>query len=92
MALDLGTTTLVASLICLSSGRELASSGRLNPQVNYGHDVLTRIQRASTPEGLDLLASTVQSALRDMILDVCTQDGSEPREILDVVVGGNTTM
>jgi uncharacterized 2Fe-2S/4Fe-4S cluster protein (DUF4445 family) len=92
LALDLGTTTLVASLICLTSGRELATSGRLNPQVTYGHDVLTRIQRASTSEGLDLLASTVQSALRDMISEVCTQAGTEAHEILDVVIGGNTTM
>ncbi len=92
LALDVGTTTLAVSLICLSSGRELANTGRLNPQVDYGHDVLTRIQKASTPEGLDLLATAVQSALQEMILEVCQQTERQPGEILDAVIGGNTTM
>ena len=92
LAVDLGTTTIVLSLICLQTGRELASSGRLNPQVSYGHDVLTRIQKGSTPEGLDLLASSVHEVIKDMIDEVCTQAGRSPQEILDIVIGGNTTM
>ncbi|WP_161635148.1 ASKHA domain-containing protein [Desulfovermiculus halophilus] len=92
LALDLGTTTLAASLICLETGRELASAGRLNPQVDYGHDVLTRIQRASSTEGLELLASAVQTAIRDLVREICEQAGAQPMEILDAVIGGNTTM
>jgi uncharacterized 2Fe-2S/4Fe-4S cluster protein (DUF4445 family) len=92
LALDVGTTTLAVSLLCLDSGRQLASIGRLNPQVDYGHDVLTRIQKASTPEGLDQLAVSVQSALAEMILEVCEQAGKDPEQILDAVIGGNTTM
>jgi len=92
LALDVGTTTLAASLVCLSSGQELASAGRLNPQVSYGHDVLTRIQRASSPEGLDLLATTVHRAASDLIQEVCAKAGSHPEHILDAVIGGNTTM
>lgn len=92
LALDVGTTTLAASLVCLSSGRELASAGQLNPQVTYGHDVLTRIQRASSPEGLELLATTVHRAASDLIQEVCAQAGSHQEHILDAVIGGNTTM
>jgi uncharacterized 2Fe-2S/4Fe-4S cluster protein (DUF4445 family) len=92
LALDLGTTTLAASLVCLSTGRELASAGRLNPQIDYGHDVLTRIHRASDPEGLDLLASSVQSGIQELIRKICIQAGVRPEHILDAVIGGNTTM
>lgn len=92
LALDLGTTTLAASLVCLSTGRELASAGRINPQIDYGHDVLTRIQRASDPEGLELLASSVHKGIQELIQEICSQAGARPEHILDAVVGGNTTM
>lgn len=47
MVLDLGTTTLAASLLALPTGRELAVTSRLNPQTAFGADVISRIQYAS---------------------------------------------
>lgn len=43
VALDIGTTTLAASLVDRSSGRVLASVSRLNPQRSFGADVMSRI-------------------------------------------------
>ena len=46
--MDVGTTTLVAMLLDLATGQELAVAARLNPQTRFGDDVLTRILHART--------------------------------------------
>ena len=92
LALDIGTTTLVLSLLSLETGRERASAAALNPQTVHGHDVLSRVQEGSSPEGLRELSDLVQNAVNELIDTVCGEAGTMPSEILDVAVGGNTTM
>ena len=92
LAIDLGTTTMVVSLLCLKSGKELATASSLNPQVKYGHDVLSRIQHGSTSQGLSELFEVVREGLNRLIAQTCKDANSDPQEVLDVVVGGNTTM
>ncbi len=92
LAIDLGTTTMVVTLISLTSGEELATASSLNPQSSYGHDVISRIRYASNQEGLDRLHNTVAKGLNQLIRQACSDSESDPREILDVVIGGNTTM
>jgi uncharacterized 2Fe-2S/4Fe-4S cluster protein (DUF4445 family) len=92
LAIDIGTTTLVVSLISLVTGQELATASSLNPQIRFGHDVLTRIQKGSSPEGLDELTEAVREGLNELIAEVCQASSSDHQEILDAVVGGNTTM
>ena len=54
MAVDLGTTTLVAALLDLATGRQVRIASRLNPQTRFGDDVLTRILMARTrSDGLE---------------------------------------
>ena len=92
LAIDLGTTTLVVSLLSLWTGEELATASALNPQVWYGHDVMTRIQRGSTEEGRAELVEAVREGLNRLIEEVCSNSESNAQEVLDVVIGGNTTM
>lgn len=92
LGVDLGTTTIVVTLVSLLTGKELATASRLNPQIRFGHDVMTRIQHGSTPEGLRELAQTVRQGINELIMDVCADSGANSAEILDVVLGGNTTM
>jgi len=92
LAVDIGTTTLVVSLLDLSTGQELASASALNPQSRFGHDVLSRIQKGSTPEGLAELATAVRDALNRLIGEVCCESGALEGEIVDAVLGANTTM
>jgi len=92
LAIDIGTTTLVVSLISLATGQELATASSLNPQIRFGHDVLTRIQKGSSPEGLDELSAAVRKGLNELIQEVCQASSSDHLEVLDAVVGGNTTM
>jgi len=46
LAIDLGTTTLAASLIDTGSGRRLAMTGSMNPQRRFGADVVSRLDAA----------------------------------------------
>ncbi|MFW6297225.1 MAG: ASKHA domain-containing protein [Desulfosalsimonas sp.] len=92
LAIDLGTTSLVVSLLDLLSGRELATTSSLNPQIRFGHDVVRRIQKGSTPEGLAELSECVRDGLNRLIDQACDDSGADPQEVLDVVIGGNTTM
>ena len=92
LAIDIGTTTMVISLVCLETGDILASGSSLNPQVVHGHDVLTRIQYAESTEGLDEMADLVQKKINELLTDACRTSGTRPEEIVDVTIGANTTM
>lgn len=92
LAVDLGTTTLVLTLVSLDSGEELATASGLNPQIRFGQDVMTRIQVGSSPEGLAELTEAVRMGLNHLVKEVCEDSKSQSSEVLDIVVGGNTTM
>jgi len=92
LAIDIGTTTLVVTLLSLDICRELATASSLNPQIHFGHDVVRRIQAGSTPEGLAELSRCVRSGLNELIKEACGNSKTDLDEILDVVIGGNTTM
>ncbi|HWQ73982.1 MAG TPA: ASKHA domain-containing protein [Syntrophomonas sp.] len=92
IALDIGTTTLVAELIHLPTGRQLASESMLNPQSAYAQDVLTRIHFAAQENGLETLYQAFLSAfsfLRDKML---SSTGIDSKYIYEVIYSGNTTM
>jgi uncharacterized 2Fe-2S/4Fe-4S cluster protein (DUF4445 family) len=87
LAIDLGTTTLVAQLIDLESGAVLGVRAGLNPQAAYGADVMTRIEHALQPEGRAELKDAIRGAIDGMIAGLA---GGEPVE--SVVICGNTAM
>ncbi len=92
IAIDIGTTTLVVALVSLTTGKVLASATSLNPQIFHGHDVLSRIQYASTPDGLAQMSSSVREKIDELIEEVSLKSGTTRDEIVDVTIGANTTM
>lgn len=93
VAVDVGTTTLVAMLVDLTDGGERAVVARLNPQTSYGDDVLTRILHSQqAPAGLENLLQAVVSAVDAMIGELTATAGIDRRRIYEVVLSGNTTM
>ena len=93
VAFDIGTTSLVGSLLDLRTGEELAVVSRLNPQVSYGDDVLSRIEHASaSPAGREDLQKSVAAAIGEMIGELCKQAKVERSRVYEVAVAGNTTM
>ena len=93
MAFDIGTTTIVGCLLSLPSGEELAVVSRMNPQVKFGDDVLSRIKYAdSDPNGLNNLSHAVVAEIAQMIDQVCTESSIHRAQIYTMALAGNTTM
>ncbi len=92
IAIDLGTTTLVVTLMDLRTGAELATASALNPQIRFGHDVVTRIHKASTGAGLMELFKLISNGLNTLVQETCLASATHRHEIVDAVIGGNPTM
>ncbi|MGQ9582000.1 MAG: ASKHA domain-containing protein [Thermoplasmatota archaeon] len=93
VALDLGTTTLVASLFDLSTGRRLAVAASLNPQTAIGEDVVSRISFAlGGVEHTKRLRSLLVAEVRALVAGLCERAGADASEIFDICAVGNTFM
>jgi len=92
LAVDIGTTTLVASLIDFKDGHEVDSRSALNPQAMHAGDVLSRIKIASKPEGLNTLYSEVSKEIDRMAGELAKQAKISTDLIFDAVYAGNTCM
>jgi uncharacterized 2Fe-2S/4Fe-4S cluster protein (DUF4445 family) len=92
VVVDIGTTTLVSSLVDLSTGREVATASALNPQSRHAHDVLSRIRFASEGAGLRTMHAELVLEINRLITDLSVQSGVDVRSIYEVVYSGNTCM
>lgn len=93
LAIDVGTTSVVTTLLELTSGESLASVSSLNPQAVFGADLMSRIAFAQfNPGHLRKLQTRVLGLLNQHVAEVCRVSGVLPRWIYKVVVVGNTCM
>ncbi|PPQ38705.1 Uncharacterized 2Fe-2 and 4Fe-4S clusters-containing protein, contains DUF4445 domain [Rhodoblastus acidophilus] len=92
LAVDIGSTTLVAALIDLNTGARVNSGSALNPQARYAQDVLSRIKLGSTAEGLELLSREVISEINRLIGALVDEARIPRRRIYEAVFAGNTCM
>ncbi|WP_027719195.1 ASKHA domain-containing protein [Desulfovirgula thermocuniculi] len=92
LAVDIGTTTVVAYLVDMRNGQVLGAAADYNGQVSAGEDLLTRICLAGTPEGLEQLQRALINTLNGLIKRLAQSHELETREISAVAVGANTTM
>jgi uncharacterized 2Fe-2S/4Fe-4S cluster protein (DUF4445 family) len=93
IAFDLGTTTVVATLLDLSTGTPVAVESTLNKQQPFGADVITRISATMMDRGaLDKLQQLAQETLAELARAVCEAGGVGPHEVYEVALAGNATM
>ena len=93
MAFDIGTTSIVGSLMDLGSGEQLAATGSVNPQAVYGGDLMSRIAYAQFDQKrLTTLRAKVLNAINGFIKDACNEAGVSPAHVYKVVIVGNTCM
>jgi uncharacterized 2Fe-2S/4Fe-4S cluster protein (DUF4445 family) len=93
IAFDLGTTTVVATLLDLSTGTPVAVESALNKQQPFGADVISRISATMLdPSALDKLQQLAQETLAELARTVCQRGGVQPREVYEVAVASNATM
>ncbi len=93
IAFDLGTTTVVATLLDLSTGTPVAVQSMLNPQQPFGADVITRISAIMMDDrALERLTGLAHEALDELAQAVCEEGGVAPSEVYEVAIAGNATM
>ena len=96
VAVDLGTTTIVAQLLDLRTGNVQGVRLGLNQQARHGADIMSRIEFAIAGNGQAQLTSLVRQQIGRMIAEltqVPVPSGVPcPREIKQIVVVGNTVM
>jgi len=93
LAVDIGTTTVVAYLCHLPTGKSVAVASDLNSQAQYGDDVISRIRIASSgAEGLAALSGAVVTVINDLIERACHEAGVPEEAIYELSVVGNTCM
>jgi uncharacterized 2Fe-2S/4Fe-4S cluster protein (DUF4445 family) len=93
IAFDLGTTSVVATLLDLSTGTPVAVDSMLNKQQPFGADVITRISAVMMdPAALGRLSGLAHETLAELARSVCEQGEVDPREVYEVAVAGNATM
>ena len=90
VAIDVGTTTLAARLYD-TKGNLLAQSSRINPQQEWGADVISRIEAALDGKSHEL-AKAIRQALDNIISKLEDIAKINSKEIDSVVITGNTVM
>jgi uncharacterized 2Fe-2S/4Fe-4S cluster protein (DUF4445 family) len=93
IAYDLGTTTVVATLLDLSTGQPVAVRSMLNRQQPFGADVISRVSATMTdPDALEMLQTRAHETLNQLTTEVCEEASVDPAQVYEIVLCGNVTM
>ncbi|MEZ4717446.1 MAG: hypothetical protein R2851_15370 [Caldilineaceae bacterium] len=87
-----GTTTVAGNLCHLRTGEILASASRMNPQVPFGEDLMSRVSYAMmSADGTERMQAII-AGLNELVDEMCAQAGIAPADVIEMVLVGNTTM
>ncbi len=93
LAVDIGSTTIVAHLCDLRTGAVTATEAMMNPQVRYGEDLMSRVSYGMMePQGVERMHRAALRAVSELAEKACARIAQTPECILDAVLVGNTIM
>ena len=93
IAVDIGSTTIAGHLVDLGTGEVVASGGRMNPQIRFGEDLMSRVSYVMmNPGGDKELTSAIRVALNELIVELIADATTDADKVLDVVLVGNPIM
>jgi uncharacterized 2Fe-2S/4Fe-4S cluster protein (DUF4445 family) len=93
LAVDVGSTTIAAHLCDLASGEVVASVGRMNPQIRFGEDLMSRVSYIMmNPGGERDLTAAVRGAINELAAEAAKSAGIAPDDILEASFVGNPVM
>ena len=93
IAVDIGSTTIAGHLCDLTTGEILSSAGRMNPQIRFGEDLMSRVSYVMmNPGGDKQLTAAVREALNELIVELCADGEATVDELLEIVLVGNPIM
>jgi uncharacterized 2Fe-2S/4Fe-4S cluster protein (DUF4445 family) len=92
-AFDVGSTTLAGHLCDLTTGEVLATAGRMNPQIGFGEDLMSRVSYVMmNDDGARRLTGVVREALDSLLGELVTEAGMEREDVLELTLVGNPIM
>ncbi len=91
IALDLGTTNLVALLYDNIAEHDVLTRNLENPQIAFGSDILTRMHNAMSGRGREVYRALIDG-INSLIKTLCDQAGIETSDVHALSVAGNTVM
>ena len=93
IAVDVGSTTVAGHLCDLSTGDIVASAGRMNPQIRFGEDLMSRVSYVMMNPGGDReLTAAVRTALDELVDDLLEPVAGTRDRVLEIVLVGNPIM
>ncbi|MGQ9609101.1 MAG: ASKHA domain-containing protein [bacterium] len=93
LAIDIGTTTVVCTVVDLNTGHEKAVASALNAQATHGADVVSRINyTAENEKGLEELGDRVMQVINQISEYACAEAHVDLNNVYEVTIVGNTTM
>jgi uncharacterized 2Fe-2S/4Fe-4S cluster protein (DUF4445 family) len=92
VAVDLGTTTVVAHLMDLTTAATLDTEATYNSQVNFGEDYIRRIIYAEENDAFDEMQSRLVKDVNGLIVALAMRQRIDLQDITTVVCAGNTAM
>ena len=93
IAIDVGSTTIAGHLCDLTSGDVLSSAGRMNPQIRFGEDLMSRVSYIMmNPGGEDELVDAVRAAINELVAELTASAELASEDVVEVTVVGNPIM
>jgi uncharacterized 2Fe-2S/4Fe-4S cluster protein (DUF4445 family) len=92
VAIDVGTTTVVAKLIDMIDGKTVATKAMDNPQSVFGADVISRISFGNNQAGLEQMHRAIIAGINQLIEQLCSETAIDANYIYELCIAGNTTM
>jgi uncharacterized 2Fe-2S/4Fe-4S cluster protein (DUF4445 family) len=92
VAIDVGTTTIVAHLVDLTTSQMLDVQAKYNSQMRFGEDYIARIMYAVQNNALDQLQATLVGDINELIQALVTTSEVSLNDVTGVLCSGNTAM
>lgn len=93
LAVDIGTTKVVAYLVNLDDGAIVDVASEYNAQLLYGEDLISRIDYAvSTKDGSKIMQKAIVGTINDLVGRIAGAAHIQTSDILDICIAGNTAM
>lgn len=92
VAVDLGTTTVVAHLVDLTHATTIDTEATYNSQMNFGEDYIRRIIYAEETNGFDEMQNRIVHDVNNLIATLAPRQKIDLKDITTVICAGNTAM
>ncbi|MHC4185588.1 MAG: ASKHA domain-containing protein, partial [Planctomycetota bacterium] len=92
VAVDLGTTTVVAHLVDLTNATTVDTEATYNSQINFGEDYIRRIIYAEENDAFDEMQNRIVQDVNNLIVTLAERQRIDLQDITTIICSGNTAM